>query len=50
MSMKMVVVSVLCLRRAVGELFKSSDEGVGKSCFCYRYMYAKFDDYVSVPE
>ena len=47
MSMKTVVVSVLGLSRAVGELFQSGEEGAGKSCLCYRFMHPNFDDYVS---
>ena len=47
MSMKTVVVSVLGLSRAVGELFQSGEEGVGKSCLCFRFMHPNFDDYVS---
>ena len=41
-----VLVCVLGPSRGQGHAF-NSDEGVGKSCLCYRFVHPGFDDYVS---
>lgn len=40
------IVCVLGLSRAAGDVY-TSGEGVGKSCLCYRFLHAGFDNYVS---
>lgn len=41
-----VLVCVLGLSRGQGHVFKS-EEGVGKSCLCYRYIHPGYDDYIA---
>ena len=41
-----VMISVLGLSRGQGHVF-TSDQGVGKSCLCYRFVHPGFDDYIA---